>query len=578
MAYVTREGDKFMYRGRRFRFIGFNNYTMQVDSPSASSLRAGFGAARRHGVTVFRTWCFDVSRRTTTNSLGNFRYLTTTSGGSDILSNGTFETNTVGWGLDSQFTRSNTDAHSGSYSIAQVSPSGSYQNFTTVNDANGIAVTPNTSYTFKFWYKLTVSGFPPLISINSGNAYGSQIANGALANTSGAWVQASLTFNSGANSKVWFRLANNGGAVTAFYDDFTLTSGTGYELAWVESTLVHLDTLLDEARRAGIKLILSLADNNMYFGGYETKITYFNWANTIYNAGLVNTENYFEFFRSPFCRTLFKQFVYGLANRINTINGRLYKTDDTIMSWELGNEMRIDQGAGDTNADTVNSRNIQLMKDWATDISSYIKSIDPNHLVNFNSGTHAYGRAYDPGGSGQQDSVWNGSYYGVDYNTLMAIPSLDFVSCNSYPNQGMGSSNILNFGFQFGYTRADRAEGYKAQLRDFIAKAKANGKPLVMGEIGYAREDTGTFPGWPMYPRDYAFFNVFKEIFDNDGDGVIIWSATATGGGSFSVGMDEYGTASYWGSNENKNSSGIMHKINALNTQLVAPGKRPRSV
>lgn len=574
--FVTRLGNQFRYRGARFRFIGFNAYTLVIQNSSIATISALFDAARQHGVTVFRTWCFD-SGHPPINAAGNFRYLTTAALGSNILPNGDFETNTTGWTLDGNFTRSTLDSHSGTASVAQ-SSAGGFQNFTTVNDSTGLAVTANTYYTLKFWYKLSVTGNAPNVWVTSGSAYGTPLGSSILGGTAGGWVQGSIGFNTGSNTKVWIRIFNNNGTVSGFYDQFELTTGGNPILAWRESQLVQLDTVLNEAKKRGIKMILSLADNNMYFGGYETKITYFNWANSIYNAGLVNTENYFEFFRSEYCRILYREFIAGLVNRVNTINGELYRNDPTIMSWELGNEMRIDQSAGDTNVDTVNSRNVQLMAEWADTMSTYIKSIDPNHLVDFSSGAHGYGRSFDPGGSGRQDWVWNGSYYGVDYNTLMGLENIDFVSCHSYPNQGLGSSDIRDFGYRFGYTYAQRTEGYRAQLRDYIAKAKANGKPLVLGEIGYAREDTGTMEGWPMYPRIYAFNNVFKEIFENDGDGICIWSATTQGGGSFSVGLGEVGTASYWGSNENKNDSLLMQRINGLNTTLVSPGSRARAV
>lgn len=607
MSYVTREGSQLMYRGRRFRYIGFNAYNMVVDSVSLANVRGNFAAARRHGVTVFRTWCFDRdnARRDNngnlqgtnqpTNIQGNFRYLTTTAAGPDIMTNGTFETNTAGWGLDSQFTRSSADAHTGTYSVAQVSPSGSFQNFTTINDSTGIAVTPNTNYNFKFWYKMTVSGFGPLIYINSGNAYGSSIVSGALGNTSGAWVQATLSFNSGSNSKVWFRLQNNGGATTAFYDDFTLTTGTEKILADVESTRVVLDTLLDEARKSGIKVVLTLFDSNNYQGAaYPSKITYNNWANQLYglnlNTGDNRTNTATDFFRSPYPRQLLKDFVLSLVNRINTVNGRLYKTDDTIMAWELGNETRFDSDQHEVgNANTSNAVSVNWIIDWIKDISGYIKSIDPNHLVTFGGCEYMPTKVFSSDGAHQivfgndaglaLDHVYVGSYNGIDYKRIVAeCPDVDIISFHMYPNQGLGSSDIHPYGLNLGYVYSQRAAGLRAQIRAFIADTKAAGKVCEFGEIGYAREDTGTFPGWPMYPRDYAFENMFREVFDNDGDGILIWSATQTGGGSFSVGMDEVGTASYWGSNENKNSSGIMHRVNALNTQIVAPGKRPRSV
>lgn len=613
--FITRLGAWLWYKGERFRFIGFNKYTLQVNTISQATLGQYFDAARAAGVRVMRFWCFDRDnpRRDSSNTLigtqnptaiiGNFRYITTSAAGADFHPNGTFETNTTGWSLDSNFTRSNADSHSGTYSISQNSASGTYQNFTTTNNTTGIAVLASTAYTLKYWYKLSVSGNSPILNINIGSTFGTQIASAFPGNTSGAWVQGTVNFTTNASTtKIWIRIYNNGGTVTGFYDDFTLQTAGTKSLAWHEPTLAHLDLVLDEARKRGIKLDLVLHDGNNYEGAaYPAKITYNNWANQIYGTNLnthdQRSDSASDFFISPYPRQLFKDFILGLVNRVNTINGRLYRDDDTIMSWELGNEVRFDNSSYETgNYNTPNAYSVITMNAWITDVSLYIKSIDPNHLVQFGSCSFAATPASDPTGSVingndyRTDRVWTGSYNGIHYPSVMAIKSVDIFSCHSYPNQSLGSNSIWGYGYNFGFKSTARDMGYRYQLRHFVETAKSNGRPLIMGEIGYAREDIGTMEGWDtdgrnalysagwdMYPRRHAFESVFQEIFlKSDGDGVIVWDATVLGGGSFSVGMGEVGTASYWGANENSNDSLLMHRIKGLNTELVSTNKRAR--
>ncbi len=608
--FVTRVGSWLMHKGARFKYIGFNSYTTQVDGLPQSTLAANFDAMKRHGCTVLRIWCFDrdnvrrdgngnlQSTNNPTNVLGNFRYLATAAVGANILTNGGFESGLTGWSADPNYTLSTSGPHGGTNCVAVNCPGG-FQNLTTLNDPTGITVLPNTDYTLQFWYKLAVTGNSQILNINAGSAYGTTLAAAFPGNTAGAYAQGSVTFNSGANTKVWIRIYNNNGTVTGSYDDFTLGVRTAPHLEWVESTLAHLDLVLDEARKKDIRIVLSLFDSNNYQGAaYPSKITYDNWANQIYgtnlNTGDNRTNTSTDFFRSPYPRQLLKDFVYGLANRVNTINGRLYKDDPTIMSWELGNETRFDSDQHEIgNVNTANAVSVGWIIDWIKDISSYIKSIDPNHLVTFGGcefmptkvfspdGAHSFELGIDRGVAG--DHVYVGSYNGIDYKQIAAqCPYVDIISFHSYPNQGLGSSDIHGYGYALGYVYSTRFEGYKAQIRAFIADTKALGRPVEFGEIGYAREDTGTTVGWPMYPRIYAFKNLFKEVFDNDGDGVLIWSLTAQGGGSFSVGLNETGTTGkgnyYWGTNENANDSDIMHEINARNTIMVDPGKRARSV
>lgn len=358
---------------------------------------------------------------------------------------------------------------------------------------------------------------------------------------------------------------------------------SGGSLAWREATLVHLDTLLDEARKQGIKLILCLADNTP---NYDTKATYISWANSIYSAGLSQynggtTNPSIEFYTSSYTQQLFKDFILGLVTRVNTINGRTYSNDDTIMAWELGNEMRTDCFEGAT-VNTVNSTNLTLLcktGGWMDVMSTYIKSLDSNHLVGCSSGSHAW--EYVTSG-GNEDWVFNGSFPGDDYRFIAALPNIDFLDCHHYPTQGLGEADIHNYGFKFGYTRATRGQGYRRQIKDWIDVAKSNNKPFVMGEVGIDRGVTPSNPDasnaiFPIYPA-YNFFNEhFKVIFeDNDGDGIMLWSATTGGGGTYSIGLGEIGKDDYWGSNENSNYAELLHRINWLNTKLISPGHRPR--
>ena len=53
-------------------------------------------------------------------------------------------------------------------------------------------------------------------------------------------------------------------------------------------------------------------------------------------AGLTNQS---DFFTSPVTQGMYKDFVAAILNRRNTINGRLYRDDPTVMSWDLLNEV-----------------------------------------------------------------------------------------------------------------------------------------------------------------------------------------------------------------------------------------------
>lgn len=143
----------------------------------------------------------------------------------NLVLNPDFEINTTGWGLDADYSRVNTDSFSGSWSIKQVSSSG-FANFTTTNDAVGWDVIPNHDYTLSFYYKLTINfaGQGPNFEVNSISAFGTNITTGSLL-AQASWTRKTISFNSGNNSKIWFRLYNNNGNVVGFYDAFQLELG-----------------------------------------------------------------------------------------------------------------------------------------------------------------------------------------------------------------------------------------------------------------------------------------------------------------------------------------------------------------
>jgi hypothetical protein len=178
----------------------------------------------------------------------------------NLVQNPKFQNNADFWSLDSEFTATTGSggALSGGY-VRQQSPSGGFQNFTTVNDANGYAVAQNTDYVFSFYYKIdSLTGNGPLVQINGTSAFGTTLGFTSLGSTGGAWFRADIEFNSGAHSMVYMRLFNNNGNVDASYSNFMLevddgsgdpgayfdgdSSQSGYSYAWTGSANASTST------------------------------------------------------------------------------------------------------------------------------------------------------------------------------------------------------------------------------------------------------------------------------------------------------------------------------------------------
>jgi mannan endo-1,4-beta-mannosidase len=118
-----------------------------------------------------------------------------------------------------------------------------------------------------------------------------------------------------------------------------------------QTALAHDDYVIKAAKDRGIRLIIPLTDNWHYPAGGKHDFT--DW------RGIAD-EN--RFYSNPLVISDFETYIKTLIDHVNSYTGVAYKDDPTIMAWETGNEL-------------------QPPTTWTQIISTYIKSIDHNHLV-----------------------------------------------------------------------------------------------------------------------------------------------------------------------------------------------------
>lgn len=135
-----------------------------------------------------------------------------------------------------------------------------------------------------------------------------------------------------------------------------------------------------------------------------------------------------------------------------------YKDSPAIMAWELSNEPRC--GAdGVRNLPRSTECTVALMSEWIDEMSTYIKSLDPNHLVTWG-GEGEFNRKSD-------DWAYAGAD-GGDFDHELALPNIDFGVFHSYPDW-------------WGKT----VEWTNQWIRDHAASGRAIGKPVVHEEYGW---------------------------------------------------------------------------------------------
>jgi mannan endo-1,4-beta-mannosidase len=250
--------------------------------------------------------------------------------------------------------------------------------------------------------------------------------------------------------------------------------------------LERLDYVLAKAGELKLKLIVVLVNNWRAFGGIDQYLMWYG------------RNKHHEFFTAPEVKHAYKNWVHHVVMRTNTITGIPYREDPAVFSWELTNELRCKGGdAFDGNSSECTPETLTA---WVGEMSGYIKSLDPNHMVSV--GDEGF---LDGGG----DHWAYKANDGVDHEALTAQPAIDFGTFHLYP-EDWGAT------LEWGETWID------AHLR----VARKLGKPTVLEEYGVkvtrSRGNVGeVIKGWPERQRAYHRWN--EIMLRHGGNGSLPW-------------------------------------------------------
>ena len=198
--------------------------------------------------------------------------------------------------------------------------------------------------------------------------------------------------------------------------------------------LQKLDYALYQAEKHGIKLLITFTNYWDAFGGMGQ---YVKWAQELGITGLKKD----DFYTNETLKGWYKDYVNGLLNHTNPYTGRKLKDEPSVFAWELANEPRC-------NTDAQCKDNI--LYNWAKEMSEYVKSVDPNHMVSLGD-EGFYNKPY---GYYNEYTTSNYAFYGaegVDFEKLMTIDTLDFGTPHLYLDQwgmkhtGTGQDDLLWF-------------------------------------------------------------------------------------------------------------------------------------
>jgi len=259
------------------------------------------------------------------------------------------------------------------------------------------------------------------------------------------------------------------GVYLQYYDDNTK------QPAYNEAGLQYLDYIIAKAGSVGVRILVTLTNNWRDFGGMDQYVRWKTWANTSYQG------YHDDFYSDDTIRGWFKAYIQHLVTRKNTVSGVIYSEDPAIFGWELGNEPRC-QGSGDYGQSNQCVLNYAIYgvdpsavktTAWVTEMSTYIHSIDKNHMVAVGDEGFYCERYQDC-----PDATCD-CYYGTDTLNFTKNTGIDFMSLHLYPDQWGKSTDWAN---------------------DWISNHSRDGhnlnKPVLLGEYGYKNSQHTIYQNW----------------------------------------------------------------------------------
>jgi mannan endo-1,4-beta-mannosidase len=185
---------------------------------------------------------------------------------------------------------------------------------------------------------------------------------------------------------------------------------------------------------------------------------------------------------------LYREYVMRLINRKNSANGRIYRDDPTIMTWELGNEPRP---CAD---DSTMEKDVPIFCNWVDATARFIHEQAPNHLVCTGS-----------------EGVWGCLEKPDVFIAAHKTPAIDYVTVHVWPkNWGWLKENVLGADFEIAAGKArDHVEMHNKIATDTLKK------PLVLEEFGLPRDHESYSPDSPTTARDEFYRRMFGQVVES---------------------------------------------------------------
>ena len=259
-----------------------------------------------------------------------------------------------------------------------------------------------------------------------------------------------------------------------------------------ETLLRGLDHALAEMGRRGLTAVIYLTNFWEWSGGMMTYLYWTNGGRYINMNDPAHPWPEFadmssEFYASVPAVAMYHDYVRAVVTRRNSVTGRLYRDDPAIMAWQLANEPRPG------GSDEAGRRHMRAYLAWIDATARLIKSFDANHLVS-------------TGSEGTMGCIDDAQCV-VDAHSS---PAIDYVTAHIWPQ---------NWSWADPKDLAGTWPTVERNTRDYIAKQTAIahrlGKPLVIEEFGFPRDNGSFDPGTPTTFKDRFYQLIYSAVIDS---------------------------------------------------------------
>jgi mannan endo-1,4-beta-mannosidase len=251
-----------------------------------------------------------------------------------------------------------------------------------------------------------------------------------------------------------------------------------------EKIAYGLDYLLSELGKRDMKAVMHFTNTWDWSGGIDQYLEWngygpqphskyggYTWdANQAYTA---------KFYTCQPCMDELDTYIKYILNRTNTVNGKKYIDDKTVIAWEIINEPR-----------PMAPNAVPAFLAWMSHVSTLIKSMDKNHLVT----------------TGSEGDIASFNDLSV-YNQEHADKNIDYVTIHIWPkNWGWFKDTSIVAGYQ---NSVNNAVDY---INRHLQVAKDLNKPMVIEEFGLPRDSQSFSISSTTTNRDKFYDVIFSTM------------------------------------------------------------------